>query len=423
MPVRQLKNALAPLTATLLGTLPAVGVAASHSETSLLVYSEQNRVRATEALFTLNRDLRSGYNLNMTLTFDGLTGASPTGSSPSKHPQTITRSSGGGRIITQAGELPVDDGFTETRFAVDAMLSRRVSESVTLAGGGHVSSEHDYKSLGLKGAISKEFDNGRTTASFSAALSRDKVDPLDGVPAPFADPTVQQEDEFGRRLDLGSRRKTTTDMVAGLTRIVGPRTVLRFNYSISLANGYMTDPYKIISVVQPMNAADPGEPVQSLHENRPDNRTGHAVFGQIRKGIGRTIADLSYRYYLDNWGVTSHTAFAGIRLDLRRIGAFQPSVRWYTQSRADFSRPFLIQGDPLPDFVSADNRLAKFTAFTYGLNYELPVSPDSRLAISAEWYNQRGDPSPPESFGPLLNFDLFPDLRALMLRVGLIHEF
>lgn len=423
MRIKPIKHALASLTAVVLGSTAITTHAQNRSESSILFYNEKDRIKATEAMFNLTRQLKNQFTLNLNLTYDGLTGASPTGGSPSKYPMTITRSSGGGRVVTAAGEIPIDKSFQDTRFSGDMALSRRFWERTTFTAGLHLSSEHDYKSTGFSGAVSQEFDGGKTALSLSGSIARDNVSMLGGMPEPFTDITAEDEDDGERRLGRDGRRKTTYDLVAGVTRILGKRTMLRFNYSLSDAFGYLTDPYKIISVVQPADSADPGEPVQNLHEKRPDRRTGNALFGQLRHAISLGVVDASYRYFWDDWGVVSHTTTFSLRHDFGKSGAVKPSIRWYQQSRADFSRPFLVQGVPLPQYASADSRLAKFSGLTYGLGYDLPISLASTLQLSLEWYSQSGDPSPPEAFGPLQEFDLFPDLKAFMLRIGYAKDF
>jgi hypothetical protein len=199
--------------------------------------------------------------------------------------------------------------------------------------------------------------------------------------------------------------------------------LMRVSYSFDYVSGYLTDPYKIISIVQPADSADPGEPVDALYERRPDKRVGNALLGNVRKhALGMTF-EAEYRYFRDDWDIRSHTVFFSVKYDFKRGGAIEPQVRWYRQYRADFSKPFLLQGASLPAYASADNRLAAFSAVTYGLTYSVPTSPTSRLTLAAEWYSQRGDKSPPESFGPLLKYNLFPDLNAVVLRLGLAHDF
>ena len=103
MRIKPIRHALASLTAVVLSSTAVTTLSQNRSESSILFYNEKDRIKATEAMFNLTRQLRNEFTLNLNLTYDGLTGASPTGGSPSKQPTTITRSSGGGRVVTAAG--------------------------------------------------------------------------------------------------------------------------------------------------------------------------------------------------------------------------------------------------------------------------------------------------------------------------------
>ena len=255
---RSIRESLTAVTATLVGVSSAAATGLDHSETSMLIYSERDRVRATETMFSLDKQMNRGYSLNLRFTYDGLTGASPTGGSPSKYPQTITRPSGGGRVVVAAGELPVDNSFGETRFAADATLSRGVGAGTKVSGGVHLSSEHDYKSIGLSGSVTKDLDSARTTLGLALSVLRDVSSPIGGIPKPLGDITDEVETQNGRRVRRGNGHKRVYDAVASLTRVLGPGLLARFSYTFDRSEGYLTDPYKIISVVQPMDSADPG---------------------------------------------------------------------------------------------------------------------------------------------------------------------
>lgn len=179
----------------------------------------------------------------------------------------------------------------------------------------------------------------------------------------------------------------------------------------------------MISLVQSPDSVNAGEPQQDIYENRPVERTKNALYGELRRFLWGTTANLSYRYFWDDWGIKSHSAELSWRIDLKSTGAFQPHVRWYHQSQASFYHPFLILGNPLPDYASADSRLARFEALTYGLSYRVPVGQQYELNMGIDIYTQRGDKSPPEAFGALQTLNLFPDLNATMLRLGLSHSF
>lgn len=418
-----IRAALTAATAALVGAVSATAAGLSRSETSFLVYSERQRVQAREAMFSLDRQLNNGNRLNFRFTYDGLTGASPTGASPSKRPQTLTRPSGGTTTVVGAGEFPIDDSFGDTRFAAELGYSGSLGSRTTGSAGVRVSSEHDYHSYGLSGGLNRSLAEGKANVGLLVTIAYDRINPLGGVPSPMESTTTVAIDEYGRRVGNGKRTKQVFDLAVSYDRVLSPTAIGRINISLNRASGYLTDPYKVISVVQPPDSTDAGEPMYQLFERRPAARTGGAIGASVRKLVLGTIVESGYRFFLDDWGVTSHTLSTSIKYDLGRTGALEPRARWYHQNRARFSRPFLVDGAPRPNFVSADARLADFDAFSYGLTYSVPTSRSSRLVLSADFYTQRGDRSPPESFGPLLDIGLFPDLNALMLRVGLIHEF
>src|SRR5512138_1617888 len=140
---RSVRQALTAATAALVGASSAGAAGSNHSETSFVIYSERDRVRASEGLFRLDKQLRNNYRFNLRLTYDGLSGASPTGGSVSKYPQTLTRPSGGGTVLVPAGQLPVDESFGDTRFAAEIGFSRQLSAVTNAKLSAYLSSEHD----------------------------------------------------------------------------------------------------------------------------------------------------------------------------------------------------------------------------------------------------------------------------------------
>ncbi len=409
---------------TLIGAPAAHAAGSNQTETSLLIYSERNRMRATEANFALSKQLRNEYRLDLRLTYDGLTGATPTGASPSRYAQTITRPSGGTTVTVPAGEFPVDDSFQDTRFSVGATLSRPLGRVTSASVGLYASSEHDYRSLGVNGSITRDFNRRNTTVGIAASYSADRVTPVGG----FYDPlttvgTVPQNQGQDRLARFEGRRKKVYDLVLSLTQVLDRKTVLRVNGTLGRSSGYLTDPYKIVSEVLPPDSIDAGEPVENYYENRPGVRSRQAVLAELRRLMFGAGVNLSYRFYTDDWGIQSHEADFGVHSDFGSVGAFQPHVRWYYQSSADFYRLFLVQGQSLPAYVSADSRLAAFHAITTGVTYAVPVNPRSRLKFTLEYYLQRGDVSPPDGYAGRLAYDLFPKLDVVMLRAGYIHEF
>jgi hypothetical protein len=425
---KSISAALSAITATLLGTGAAAAPGATTVDSSILLYSETGRVKLAEGVFDYGRNLSETRSIGVRLTLDALTGASPNGATPSSAIQTFTSPSGGGSYSVSAGTIPLDDTFQDMRGALDLSLRESLDRITFLNVGGHLSFERDYMSFGANVGITRDLNRKNTTLGVSAAYSHDIVSPYGGAPDPFASMPPPDGDDDGEGEDEGedegpSESKDIVDGVVTLTQVIDRKTIVRVNYSLSWSTGYLNDPYKIVSVVYDRDTATPGEPANYLYESRPDTRSKQAIFGDVRRSIAGSALDLSYRYFWDDWGVTSHTADVSLRLPVGSEHYIEPRFRWYRQSEADFYTPYLVDGQVFPNHASADSRLAEFDAYTYGLRWGFPVATDFRMSLTAEYYTQKGTRGPPDNFGVLSQYELFPELDAFMLRVGFSHGF
>ncbi len=414
-----LRTTIAAMTAVLLGPGVVRGAEQTRIESEVLRYSESGRVTATEAVASVKRPLGPVYTLGLKLTYDGMTGASPIGAVPSSKVQTFTRPSGRSANVIQPGAIPMDGSFNDHRVAFDADLSRIVGRLTTVSFGSHVSLEHDYSSLGLNGSVTRDFNRKNTTIGLSVSLSHDVTSPVGGYHTPFSSmpPPSSQ-----RRRSGSGESKEILDLVAGFSQILDQKTIFRANYSFDRARGYLNDPYLILSVVSPPDSADAGDAVSYVYENRPVSRNKNAVYGELLKYLFGASVDVSFRHFWDDWGIRSNTVDGSVQFHTSRKIGIQPHLRYYHQSAARFYHPFLVEGVADPQFASADSRLASFDALTYGIRLSIPVRAASQFTISAEYYRQHGDSSPPEAFGSLRSYNLFPAIKALMLRLGYSHD-
>lgn len=333
---KSIRGAVTAITAALVGSTAVPAQAQNHSETSILIYSEKDRIRATEGNFSLTRQFKSNYTLGLRLTYDGLTGATPTGGSPSKEAQTLTRASGGKTVTVPAGQFPVDASFKDTRFAVDASLAKPVSRLSNASLGMHLSSENDYTSAGLNVGLTRDLNQRNTTVGVSASVSHDVSKPVGGFHPEFAIVGEDQNDDdngINRLQRFEGKKRSVYDAVFSVTQVLDRNTLLMLNLSLNSASGYLTDPYKILSLVAPPESENAGEPVENIYEKRPDSRSKRAVYAEIKRFLGGGSAGLSYRYFWDDWGVKSHALDATYRIDFNRRGAFEPRVRWYHQAQ------------------------------------------------------------------------------------------
>jgi hypothetical protein len=155
-------------------------------DTAVLLYSEKDRVDAVEPVVRATKRFADDSVVTAKVVADSLTGASPSGASPTNVPQTFTRPSGNGSYTTPAGETPLDDTFKDTRTQVALGYDRPLGDLSRLSVGINFSSEFDYQSFGLSGSWQRDFNKRNTTLLFGLAYASDTIKPKGGIPVPFA---------------------------------------------------------------------------------------------------------------------------------------------------------------------------------------------------------------------------------------------
>jgi hypothetical protein len=440
----QIGASLAAATCALLGSSAPEPVIAQEVggwqvDTAGLYYSEaDNRVRDLSFNVLAKTQAIEDNYLTLTFTVDTLSGASPNGAAPSTslqtfaHPITLSRSSGGsvtasgGNFTIAPGELPVDSSFQDTRFAGSADWQRPLGRLTLFDFGASASREHDYTHLGINGGIARDLNERNTALSASVAWADDKVEPVGGSPIPFSAmraATLAGEEQGGGASAGGGRShpKHVLDALFGVTQVLNRQTIVQLNYSLSSSDGYLTDPYKLLSVVDPYTGnlvpgPDPGLNLY-LYEKRPDSREKRSIFALLKRNFGGNVLDASYRVMTDDWGVHSRTADLHFRWDLGAAGYLEPHLRAYSQTAADFYHTVLFDEQPLPAYATADYRLGQFDAITVGLKYGKETG-SGEFSTRVELYRQSGKPSPDALVGSLRNVDLYPDLTALIAQLN-----
>ena len=390
-------------------------------DSAILFYSETDRVDAVEPVISGKKDLGDDEILSMKLVFDALTGSSPNGAVPSTMVQTFTTPSGGGggegedeedegegggSYTVAPNTTPLDPTFKDARAAFSMNWDKPVERDRRRNLGFNFSVEHDFTSLGVNGLWQYDSNQKNTSWNWGSNIELDSIKPIGGAPEPLS-----AMDAMNRGSDTETR--TVLDLLFGVTQVIDRSSLLQLNFSLSQADGYMTDPYKIVSVVDSVSA----EPVRYLYENRPDKRFRQSVFAKYKKMFtGKDIFTASYRYMTDDWGVDSNTYDLAYRFRLGGSYYLEPHLRYYQQSAADFYRYFLVDGQPVPGEVSADYRLGELDTTTTGIKFGRDIDGRQSWSIRLERYLQTGESSPPEAFGQLTQQDLYPDLEATIVQ-------
>ena len=453
----------------------AAGTEATQADTALLYYAEHDgRVKVSEATARVEQPLGEGESVTVTPTVDVITGASPNGATMSDQPQTFSSVD-----TTPANTLPLKS-FSDRRYAISVEWEQPLDRLTKSVLGANASTEKDYNSLGASASLSRDYNNKLTTLSAGIAGSLDSVEPAGGIvpqgltplasayavasaaPAGTFDSENEYENSYQPRLDdalvtptaaitapvhaittasgaiisTGSgssatstivngsvarqtKKKESVDGMIGVTQVVNRRTLMQLNYSLGMSSGYLTDPYKIISMVD----ATSGQTLDYRTELRPDSRLRQSVYWKTVYHLSQDVIHFSYRYFWDDWGIRSNTVDLHYHFVLGDDFYLEPQFRYYTQSAADFYHHSLVDGATLPRYASADYRLAKMNSTSYGLKVAMAVGKDSELNARVTYMKQTGNSHPADAIGVQRTLDLYPGLEAVIAQLGYVLTF
>ena len=384
-------------------------------DADLLYYKENaGRVQTIEPVVNLKKDFGDQRLLDGALTLDSLSGATPNGAIPARTPQTFASPSSTSltpkpghktTLYTIApGDLPQDPHFKEQRVAGDLDWSQPIGLDNTLSYGGHASTEHDFQSVEAHAGLSHDFNEKNTTLSAGVNEEYDRIHAHGGNPVPGSDYALYEKES--------SQTRTVTGGLIGVTQVVRRNWLMELNYAYDRSQGYLTDPYRIISVVDPTGAV-----TGYRYESRPDNRTRQSVYWVNKVALGPTVLDLSYRRGKDSWSIGSDTVDAKLRIDLGSGVYLEPHARWYHQSAADFYNLYLSETASAPDSMSADPRLGAFAATTFGFKFGVATGRNGELSLRLEQYAQK--PSDQSSaLAELQGLNLNPNLKATIVQLS-----
>jgi len=292
--------------------------------------------------------------LGLLLSYDSISGASPTGAVPALD-ATATASS--------SGTIPMAE-YTDTRKAAGVNFSRRFGShlpSVNLS----YSKESDYLSRGLSLVDSWEMFGKRSTLHFGFGRIWDDIYP------------VNMTQQF---------TKSSSSYSLGWTQVLGPQDLLDVSFGLDKLSGYLTDPYKVVTV----GGVD-------MPEVRPDARSRKtAVLKYGHYFHSRTALKPSFRYYWDDWSIQAYTF--GLELD-QRFGQkwiVSPELRLYRQGAASF---FAFEFAAPQPAMSADYRLSSFWSWKAGLGVTVALNDRVSFNMAAAYQDQTGldryTPPPP----------------------------
>lgn len=257
--------------------------------------------------------------------------------------------------------------ISETRHDLQSRLTIHGAKQTAVSLVAGFSDENDYQAKNIGAELEHNWPAQQLTMSAGIGYSDDSIEPTEGGTVTF--PTRVAEAE---------RDNLTAFIGLGVT--LNRYTALQTSLSVNDQQGFLSDPYKLAFV---QNGS------QLVADARPDSR--QQVLWQLR--LRRFVAPANaafhadYRFFDDDWDVTSHTAEFTWLQNLPAQWRVDVGVRYYSQTAAYFYAPYYIS--PRPDQLAAsDYRLSPYGAISFRIK---AVKPLGNWSLQAEWESYRAD--------------------------------
>ena len=303
----------------------------------LVVGGDNRRYDIDIRQFRLLTPVGRHWSLGLDVSKETMSGASPWG--------TVLDSDGQPALIMSGATIRdsrTETSVTATRYGEDHSIALTLTRS----------EEDDYEATAPSLSGEWTFNDALTTLSAGLSYSTDDIEPTDAT-------------AFGRVVRAKRRSRSAS---VGVSQVIDRSSAIYAGLSVTDHAGYLSDPYK-------------------LRDVRPEERLERAVSVRYRRFLDRPNAalHLDYRYYVDDWGITSHTLHTSWYQNVGASWQVVPNVRYYSQSEADFYRSADDFSRPLDVAQSSDFRLSAYGAFTFGLK-GIVRQPGWSLTIGADRY-------------------------------------
>jgi len=363
----QLKLSL--ITAALLAS--NVLLAEDYVSVQFMGYDEDSgRTTVYTPAIEINKDFGADYTLNLSLTHDSVSGASP----------TFYDAFSGASAKIPEGTLYKEDitygdiDYEDKRKAVSITLTKRFASRDELTVGANYSDEYDYTSREISAEYLYYLDSSKNRSlSLGASYQDNDVSIYCDLGTSACDATS------GASQKVKSLNVFSTEL--GFTQIIDQVSLVKTSLFYINEDGYLSNPY--MHVVRDYDTAP-----KITEEVKPDSRTAYGATLQYNRAINGKITSLSsYRFYSDDWDIVSHTLEEEIHYEWIPKLTTGLMLRYYTQTAAKF---YSGKKDYFTDqkYASSDRRMSDFDAINITLSGDYRLNRKISLNASISYYDQ-----------------------------------
>ncbi|MFH0710379.1 MAG: DUF3570 domain-containing protein [Pseudomonadota bacterium] len=326
----------------------------------ILHYSENDsRVSVIAPSIEVNKDFGTDYTLNVDIVTDSVSGASPTYYDATSGASSYSR---GTSTNIKKGNV----AFEEQRNAGNANLTTRFKNRDELQIGFSSSSEHDFDSLEFSTSYLHYLDDSHNQSIlFGGSYQNNEI-------------TIQCNQHTACDVSSGASAKMTSSVInaqVGFIQVIDTSSIANIGVFYSNESGFLSSPYH--NIIRNTNVV--------TNELKPDAKAGYGIkLGYQKAFDDRFSSQLSYRFYNDDWDITSHTVDSLLYYEVGSDIILSGGIRYYTQTKANF------YGESFSNekFASSDERVNAFNAITYKMGIDYKINDKLNYNFGANLYEQ-----------------------------------
>ena len=255
--------------------------------------------------------------------------------------------------------------------------------------GAYYSAEHNYyHSIGLNTSFSaKTKHNGEFSAMLNGYFDRIvMITPSELIPVdtanvntgPTTDSVVYVTTASGRtealsystgqvlgkggRVQIPSSSRDSYSASFAFTQIINRRMQGSILLDLAYQTGYLGLPFHRVYFADSSKA---------VVEKLPSQRVKLPVGFRLNYFLGdKVILRGYYRFYIDNWGVRSHTASLEVPVKVTPFFSISPFYRYYIQTASNYFAPYGVH-TAADEYYTSNYALSAFTGQYYGMGFRL----------------------------------------------------
>ena len=249
--------------------------------------------------------------------------------------------------------------------------------------GSYYSTEYNYKSVGADIHFSQKTKNRNGEFSAKAQAYFDKVTMI--YPSELVPGTVTTYTPGGTIIITTASGRTTVLSTGGTTtttggekhipssprntftgtlsysQIVNKRLQMLFTMDVVGQNGYLGLPFHRVYFINGIDST----------EKLPSTRFKLPIGFRLNYFMGDNIIFRTYyRYYMDDWGIISHTASIEIPIKITPFFSISPFYRFYTQTASTYFAPYEVHKQN-EQYYTSNYSLSAFQSNFFGAGIRL----------------------------------------------------